>query len=122
MGEEDKIQGEELAFRAKVGDRLRAARKSKNKSLQAVADHFSISKATLGHWETGTNPPDIGRLFRLARYYGVTVSELVADPFTPEQLVAMLSKAMPPKREPEKIDEATPDLQQTGIKRNRRAA
>jgi transcriptional regulator with XRE-family HTH domain len=63
-------------------------------SLQAVADHFSLAKATIGHWETGKNPPDLGTLFRLARFYECPLLQLLSEPMNAEQLVEMLRQAV----------------------------
>lgn len=92
MGSSGTLKDDETAFRMRLGARLREARRRNSKSLQEVADYFGLSKATVGHWETGTNPPDIGKLFRLARYYGTSVGSLVSEPLSRKEAAAQLAQ------------------------------
>jgi transcriptional regulator with XRE-family HTH domain len=79
----------EIAFRKMVGRRLQEARKAAGFKLESVAAHFDVSRAAVGHWETGKNPMDLGRLYLLARHYGSSVLALVAENLTDEDFIAL---------------------------------
>lgn len=80
---------DELAFRKAVGRRLQDARNRAGKSLDQAAEHLGMSRGAVGHWETGVNPVDIGKLRRLARFYKTTVVALVSDGMTAEDVLAL---------------------------------
>lgn len=73
----------ELAFRQQVGARIKAARKAAGLTIDDVAAHLDMARATVGHWETGKNPIDIGKLYRLARLCGADPVALLADASVP---------------------------------------
>lgn len=50
---------------AAIGKRITAARQAKGWSLQYVADRLKVSKATVGHWETGARAIKHGDLAAL---------------------------------------------------------
>ena len=81
-------------FQRQVGERLRAERNKAGLSLQAAADHLDLSRAAIGHWETGVNPIDIGKLHQLARLYGTTVVALVADKLSHEDFIALTARQL----------------------------
>lgn len=65
-----------------LGAQLAQARKKAGFSLDAVATAFQkagnpISKAAIGHWETGQNLPDALWLRRLARLYKTSTDRLL---------------------------------------------
>jgi len=78
------------AFLAHLGGRLRTARTAAGLSMQSAADGLGVSKAAVGHWETGRNPISADKLFLLSRRYGTTVAALTAGPFTRADLAAMV--------------------------------
>ena len=67
------------AYEQKVGERLRAVRKQKHLSLQAVeADSNHEFKASvLGAYERGERTISVPRLHRLAKFYNVPVDQLL---------------------------------------------
>lgn len=75
----DELVTAEHAFRRAVGKRLKQARKECGLSIDQVAKHLGLSRATIGHWETGQNPVDLGRLYLLARKYGVSPASLLVE-------------------------------------------
>lgn len=77
-------------FLKELGASLRSARGKANMSLQGAADYLGVTKAAVGHWETGTNPIGADKLFRLARKYGTTVSALVSSHITRADLAALV--------------------------------
>lgn len=87
-------------FLEQVGRRLRNARAAKGLSLQQVADHLGIkARATVGHWETGHNPVDLNKLYRLARLYGTTVPALVTESVSAADALAILQRELAPAGE-----------------------
>lgn len=92
-------------FLVAVGKRLASHRGAAGMSIQAVAKELDLSKAAVGHWETGKNPVGLDKLFRLARMYGTTVVALVAgDELSNADLVALMNqrlKAQTPPINPE---------------------
>ena len=89
----EKLATPEQTFLKTVGRRLQAARKATGLSLQDVADRLGLkTRATVGHWETGINPVDIGKLWRLARLYGTSVLALVSDDMSPDELAALVKR------------------------------
>src|SRR5882757_7829505 len=82
-------QAEELdsAYGERVGQRLRAIRRQKRLSLQAVeaASNQEFKASVLGAYERGERAISVPRLQRLARFYNVPVDQLLprdlgADP------------------------------------------
>lgn len=73
----------EHAFRQQVGARIKAARKAAGLTIDDVAAHLDVNRATVGHWETGKNPVDIGKLYRVARLCGCEPAALLADEAPP---------------------------------------
>jgi transcriptional regulator with XRE-family HTH domain len=61
-----------------AGRRMRDARIAKGLSIRAAAKLLDVSHGTVGHWETGLNPVDIGQAFRLARLYGAPLHYMLA--------------------------------------------
>jgi len=66
-------------YAQKVGDRLRAVRKQKRLSLQAVEAEsgFEFKASVLGAYERGERTISVPRLQRLARFYNVPVDQLL---------------------------------------------
>ncbi len=52
-------------------------RREKNLTQREVAEKIGVSAAAVGFWETGTNEPKATYLIKLAKFFGVTVDELV---------------------------------------------
>jgi len=75
------------SYAERVGERLRAVRKQKRLSLQAVeaTSHQEFKASVLGAYERGERAISVPRLQRLARFYNVPVDQLLprdlgADP------------------------------------------
>lgn len=60
-------------------DKIYQLRKNKNLSQEQVAEQFSVSRQTVGKWETGKAFPEIDKLLSLARFYGVSVDTLLDE-------------------------------------------
>lgn len=60
-----------------IGNNLKKFRKERNLTQEEVAKHLGISFQSISKWERNDGYPDITMLPVLARYYGVTIDELV---------------------------------------------
>jgi transcriptional regulator with XRE-family HTH domain len=60
-----------------LNERIRTLRLAKGLTLQAVADVFGISRASVSSWESGTNQPDPRKLEKLAELFNATVEYLI---------------------------------------------
>ncbi len=80
----------EATYATVVGLRLRAVRKQKRLSLQAVAAASSqeFKASVLGAYERGERAISVPRLQRLARLYDVSVEQLLPENLGPERSAA----------------------------------
>jgi transcriptional regulator with XRE-family HTH domain len=60
-----------------MGKRITAAREARGISLQRLATHLNVSKATAGHWETGERSVKHHDLARLCVALGVSADQLL---------------------------------------------
>lgn len=60
-----------------LADNLRNLRKEKNVSQETLAAYLNVSFQAVSKWENGNTCPDISLLPRIARFYGITVDELL---------------------------------------------
>ena len=60
-----------------LADKLKELRKSKNVSQEKLAEYLGVSYQAVSKWENGVTSPDILLLPDIARYYGITVDELL---------------------------------------------
>lgn len=60
-----------------MGARITNAREARGISLQRLADHLQVSKATVGHWETGERTVKHHDLARLCVALGVSADQLL---------------------------------------------
>ena len=79
MTESDDELAEASPFAKLVGERLRAIRQQKSLSLSEVEQQSAIEfkASVLGAYERGERSISVPRLERLARFYGVTVDQLL---------------------------------------------
>jgi len=64
-------------FEQELGTRLRRLRRAGGHSLAQVAEATGISTSFISHIENGKSDITIGRLLRLAAFYGIDISELL---------------------------------------------
>lgn len=57
--------------------RLRELRKHSNESQADIAKELSVSKSTVGLWESGATQPNAESLYNIARHYGVSADYLL---------------------------------------------
>ena len=60
-----------------LSQRLRQLRKSKDMTLQEVAQRLGVTRASVSKWEGGSSRPDISRMDALAQLYGVSSQYLL---------------------------------------------
>ncbi len=60
-----------------LADKLKALRKAKNVSQEKIAEYLGVSYQAVSKWENGVTSPDISLLPAIARYFGITVDELL---------------------------------------------
>ena len=70
---------EQSPFSRMVGERLRSIRSQKNMSLSEVEiqSHEEFRASVLGAYERGERAISVPRLERLAKFYGVTIDQLL---------------------------------------------
>ena len=61
----------------KIGAFLREQRKKKELSQEMPAEILGVSNRTVSRWETGAGMPDFAVLIEMAKYYDVTVDEIL---------------------------------------------
>ncbi|MCI9597395.1 MAG: helix-turn-helix domain-containing protein [Firmicutes bacterium] len=61
----------------KVGQFLKALRKEKNITQEALAETLNVSSRTVSRWETGSNMPDISLLVELSEFYQASIPEII---------------------------------------------
>lgn len=60
-----------------LAEQLKALRKEKNVSQEKLAAYLGISYQAISKWENGNAYPDIQLLPQLARFFGITIDELL---------------------------------------------
>ena len=61
----------------KIGNFLQHLRKKKGITQQELADVYNISNKTVSKWERGESIPEINTLLLIAKFYDVTVDEIL---------------------------------------------
>ena len=87
MSPTDDELNEQSPFSRMVGDRLRAIRQQKSLSLNEVElqSHEQFKASVLGAYERGERAISVPRLEKLAKFYGVTIDQLLPrDPMRVE--------------------------------------
>lgn len=60
-----------------LANKLRTLRKNKNVTQEEIAAKLSVTYQAVSKWERGVSSPDISMLPVIARYYGITIDELL---------------------------------------------
>ena len=61
----------------RIGSFLKELRKERGLTQEQLAETLGVSNRSVSRWETGTNMPDFDLLMQIARYYDVTVEEIL---------------------------------------------
>lgn len=67
--------------------RIRRLRRERGWTLERLSSETSLSKAFLGRLEAGERQPSLGALLALSRAFGLSVSELVSEETSVEEMV-----------------------------------
>lgn len=70
----------------KIGHKLRAARRLRGLSQEAVAVQLGLDRIAVSNWENDKNYPDIPNLHRLAELYDVSIDEVMGRGPAPSML------------------------------------
>lgn len=78
---------------SKIGDQLRALRKTKNLTTQELADSVNISQSYISRFENSRAIPDIDMLERILNALGTDLSTFFASEFQdmPEDLIQLIA-------------------------------
>lgn len=60
--------------------KLREIRLEKRYKLKDIAEVAGVSIQAVHQWESGETMPPVDKLVKVARFYGVTVDELIGEP------------------------------------------
>lgn len=60
-----------------LGDKLKSLRKEKNISQEKLAQYLNVSFQAVSKWENSNTYPDISLLPDIARFFGITIDELL---------------------------------------------
>ena len=61
----------------KIGGFLRKLRGEKGLTQEQLAEQLAVSNRSVSRWENGVNMPDFDLLMQIARYYDVSVGEIL---------------------------------------------
>ena len=61
----------------KIGRFLKALRKEKCLTQEALAERLGVTARSVSRWETGSNLPDLSLLIEIADLYGVELREIL---------------------------------------------
>lgn len=68
-------------FENRLGQNLKQLRNNRGETLQEIATFLNCCSTTLKNYESGVRQPDPVMLQRLAKYFGITINELVYSDF-----------------------------------------
>ncbi len=60
-------------------ENLKTLRTEKGLGQSALAEKLSVSVKTVSHWETGYTEPSIQQLLQIAKFFEITLDELVEN-------------------------------------------
>lgn len=63
-----------------LGARIRALRKERGLSQEALAQALEVSRQAVTKWEDGSSLPSTANLFALSGFFGVPLAELTGTP------------------------------------------
>ena len=69
-----------------LGQTITRLRTAKGMSQGALAEELGVSRQSVSKWETDASVPELEKLLKMAKLFGVTLDELVTgEPFTPPE-------------------------------------
>lgn len=73
------VREETKQLRSTLSERLREHRARCRMTQEFVAESVGVSRQAVSKWENGTSDPSTANLMALAKLYGVSAEELLAD-------------------------------------------
>ena len=73
------VRQEKSVVRKSLGEALKAHRTQCKMTQEFVAETIGVSRQAVSKWENGTSDPSTSNLFALAKFYGVSVEELLKE-------------------------------------------
>lgn len=67
-----------------IRTKLKTIRESKGINQKELAKILGVTESAVSHWEAGRYAPTTDKLLKIARFYGVTVDELIGDEYEQE--------------------------------------
>ncbi len=61
------------------GKKLKELRTERGLSQRVLGETLHVCNQTVSFWEAGSREPDLDTLLMIARYFGVTVNDLLDD-------------------------------------------
>ena len=89
-----------------IGEKIRALRKEKKLTQEALAEYMQVSSQAVSKWETGASCPDIDMLPRLAAFFGTSIDELLDFDRRriEEEVEALVTRSVPLRADPPKAE------------------
>ncbi|MBE6990646.1 MAG: helix-turn-helix transcriptional regulator [Ruminococcaceae bacterium] len=73
------VRRETEAARRSLGEVLKAHRVERQMTQEFVAESLGVSRQAVSKWESGASDPSTSNLLALARLFGVSAEELLAE-------------------------------------------
>lgn len=90
-----------------LGRRIQELRRGQGLSQERLAEQMAVSRQAISKWESGGAIPEVDKLIQLARFFGVTVDDLLGIAPRPEPQGAPMEGEGPPEP-PEENGETQP--------------
>lgn len=82
-----------------VGDNIKKFRQRKDLTQKELAEFLNVTNKAVSRWECGHGLPDIAQLPNIARFFGVSIEELVGEEFPSDSAdCKILSSEIPKHR------------------------
>lgn len=62
---------------------IKTLRENDYKSQEKIAEYMNVSRQTISKWENGTSEPAVNDLIRMAKYFNVTLDDLILGDIEP---------------------------------------
>ena len=67
-----------------LGRKIQELRRGQGLSQERLAEQMAVSRQAISKWESGGAIPEVDKLIQLARFFGVTVDDLLGIAPRPE--------------------------------------
>jgi len=73
------VREEKAATRKSLGEVIKERRTGCMMTQEFVAEALGVSRQAVSKWENGTSDPNTGNLIALAKLFGISAQELIAE-------------------------------------------